>query len=49
MGKNILDNNLNSFATRIINDHATFINKNIIYTEIFNQKNEAYEYENAQA
>jgi len=46
MGKNILDNNLNSFATRIINDHATWINKEIIYTEIFNQKNELYKYQN---
>ena len=38
--------NLNSFATRIINDHATWINKEIIYTEIFNQKNESYKYQN---
>ena len=46
MGKNILENDSGGFATRIINDHATWIDDKIIYTEIFNQKNEAYQYEN---
>ncbi len=46
MGKNIFINDDIQFATRIINDHSTWIDERNIYTEIFNQTNEAYKYKN---
>ena len=46
MGKNIMTNNSNGFASRIVNDYSMWIESNFIYTEIFNQKNEAFQYFN---
>ena len=46
MGKNIITNNPNGFASRIVNDYAMWIESNSIYTEIFNQKKEAFQYLN---
>jgi len=46
MGKNILIDNNKGIACRIVNDYATWFEYDLLYTEIFNQKNNLIHYSN---
>ena len=44
--KNILIENNKGIACRIVNDYATWFEFDLLYTEIFNQKNDLIHYSN---
>ena len=46
MGANILADNYNGIACRIVNDYAMWFESNFLYTEIFNQETDLFQYSN---
>ena len=44
MGKNILSDDYEGFACRIVNDYAIWFESDFLYTEIFNQKTDLLQY-----
>ena len=46
MGSNILADNYNGIACRIVNDYAMWFESNYLYAEIFNQETDLFQYSN---
>ena len=46
MGSNILAEDYDGFALRIVNDYIVWFESNYIYTEIINQGSKLYQYNN---
>ena len=44
MGSNILSDNYNGIACRIVNDYCLWFESDFLYTEIFNQETRGYQY-----
>ena len=44
MGSNILSDNYNGVACRIVNDYCMWFESDFLYTEIFNQETDLFQY-----